>query len=401
MNPEDLLTDAFRDRTEHTAYPSTPLSTVAARAGAVRARRRRTTVLAAAAVVAVVAVPGALWLGRSPGASPQPSHELSSGPTTAPTGSPTVLADLPLGAKPGIDYLVGDTYVTMTGDRITSPSFAEANTATPARGGILAAVPPSSAGAMPPDGAAIYLVSGGATHKLGCGVDRFAMSTDGVQSAYWLADSCAVGPIHGSLFSGVNNTMGDAGPGSVASPVGAAYSPIGIVSQGVVVTDLNAQPTQVSVIAPDGTTSPIDALRIAGGSDENNDVVSGQLAGDPSTGAIVDASTGAVKWRAPGWALGQFSNDGRYVVAERLGHPQDYAVLDAATGDQITPFDRIGDQVSIRHVAWDFDDTVLAVASDSQGEAIVRFGLDGHPTLATEVRPDTDGHDVYRLATRS
>jgi len=47
MNPEDLLSDALHDRVERTDYPSTPLSTVAGRAGAIRARRRRTTFLAA------------------------------------------------------------------------------------------------------------------------------------------------------------------------------------------------------------------------------------------------------------------------------------------------------------------------------------------------------------------
>ena len=35
MNPEDLLTDTLHDRVERTDYPSTPLSTVAGRAGAI------------------------------------------------------------------------------------------------------------------------------------------------------------------------------------------------------------------------------------------------------------------------------------------------------------------------------------------------------------------------------
>jgi hypothetical protein len=258
MNPEDLLTDALNDRAERTDYPTTPLSTVAGRAGAVRARRRRTTsVLAAAAVVAVV-VPGAVWLGHSPGSSPQPGQSLSSGPTTSPTTQPTahssdplVLDALPQGKKPGIDYLVGDTYVTMNGDRITSPVFRRATTATSVRGGVLASVPPAP-GLLSQSGIAnTYLLSGGEHHFLGCGSDRFAMSTDGVESAYWLADSCPFASnVAGALYSGVNNTMGESGPGRSATPVGSQVEPIGVIQQGTVVDVVHGRTTTTQVHWP-------------------------------------------------------------------------------------------------------------------------------------------------------
>lgn len=406
MNPEDLLTDALHDRVERTDYPSTPLATVAGRAGAIRARRRRTTALAAAAAVAVVVVPGAVWLGRSPDASSQPGQSLSSGPSTDPT-APTVAAPLPLdalpfGQKPGIDYLEGDTYVTMNGDRISSPAFGTAGAATPVRGGILAAEarPAGQMGSFRLS--QISLNDNGEAHELGCGTARFAMSTDGVQSAYWLADSCTPGGA-GRLYSGVNNTMGESGPGFVATPTGAIYEPVGIVSQGVVVNDVGADrgngPTPL-LVAPDGTTTRFGQLRFLAGSDENNDVVSGQLASASTTGAVLDASTGQVIWRAPGWALGQFSDDGKYVAAEQLPNPGVYAILDATTGAEVARLAPIGEHVSIQQVAWDFDDTLLAVATDSLDEAIVRFDLQGHVTRATATKPATDGQDVYRLATR-
>jgi hypothetical protein len=403
MKPEDLLTDTLRDRVERTDYPSTPLSTVAGRAGAIRARRRRTTALAAAAAVAVVVVPGAIWLGRSPDGTAQPGQTLSSGPTSQPTaqGSDLLGLDaLPEGAKPGIDYIVGDTYVTMNGDRISSPAFGTAGTATPVRGGILTATAPGQMG--PFTLSHVALVVDGAAQPLGCGAASFAMSADGVQSAYWLADSCTPGGA-GRLYSGVNNTMGDSGPAHTATPSGAIDVPAGIVQQGVVVNDVGGDrgdgPNPL-LIGWDGTTTPLDQLRLVGGSDENNDVVSGVLASESHTGAVVEVSTGAVRWRAPGWQLGQFSNDGKYVLAQRLDASAGYAIFDAVTGNQIVQLDPLGDNVLISQLAWDFDDTLLAVASEGKQEAIVRFDLDGRASLATPPRGVIDGSHAYRLATR-
>jgi hypothetical protein len=249
-------------------------------------------------------------------------------------------------------------------------------------------VPPAP-GLLAQDGiAGTYLISNSHHQYLGCGSDRFAMSTDGVESAYWLADYCPVGgTVGGALYSGVNNTMGESGPGHVATPVGSQVEPVGIVQQGVVVNVTHGRSIHTEIID-------------ASGSDENNDVVSGLLASESHTGAVVDVSSGAVRWRAPGWQLGQFSNDGKYVLAQRLDASAGYAIFDAVTGTRVVEFDPLGDNVLISQIAWDFDDTILAVAGDGQQEAIVRFDLQGHATRATATRPVTAGNDVYRLATR-
>ncbi len=393
MNPEDLLTDAFRDRTAHTDYPSTPMSTVAARAGAIRARRRRTTVLAAAAAVALVAVPSALWLGRSPGSSPQPGQTLSSGPTTRPSADsgPLSLDNLPMGQKPGIDYLVGDTYVTMNGDRITHSLLTKAVAATPVRGGILVSTRSRLSGLGD-----LVLETDGGDQRLGCGSDRFAMSTDGTESAYWLMDSCTVGSA-GRLYSGLNSTMGESGPGYAATPAGSVYEPIGIVRQGTVVNVTNGSAEHSEIVDASGTESPIPGLAFAGGSDENNDVVSGVLS-DGSTGAVVDASTGAVKWQTP-WILGQFSTDGRYVLGvqpvDGAAMGNDYAVFDAITGTKLLGFTNESQPV------WDFNDTLLTVEGGANTSAIVRTGLEGNRTLATPiVQGASYGDGGYLLATR-
>jgi hypothetical protein len=402
MNHEDLLTDTLHDRVERTDYPSTPLAAVAGRAGAIRARRRRTTALAAAAAVAVVVVPGAVWLGRSPDASPRPGQTLSSGPTSSPTRSqvaPGDLASLPLGAKPGIDYLADDTYVAMDGRRTTDPALRLANAATPVRGGLLFAVPAKTS----PDVARLWLRSQGNDQSLGCGSKHFAMSTDGTQTAYWVMDSCTAGSA-GKLYDGLDNTMAEGGAGSVPTPTGEVIDPVGIQSGSVVVNSWRGQhPTPELIDAYTGNATPLSALRLVTGSDENNRVVSGEIAGNPLESAVVDARTGAVLWRT-GWQLGQFSDDGKYVIGMQSGDgsPDSYSIFDAVTGERIRDLPHWGLPGWIRQVAWDFDDTVLAVADGSDGEAIIRFDLRGRLSRATPIGPPTESVQIggYRLATR-
>jgi hypothetical protein len=403
MNPEDLLSDALHDRVEHTDYPSTPLSAIAGRAGAIRARRRRTTLLAAAAALAVVAVPGAVWLGRSPGGSPQPGQTSSSGPTSSPTTQtstpPTLSLDaLPLGEKPLIDYLAGSTYVPMGGQPTSSTAFGSADTVALGHGGILTATPRSANSSLDD----LALVVEGTAQPLGCGANTLALSTDRVESAYWVKDSCT-GTSAGKLYTGTNNTMGESGPGFVVTPQGVQDFPVGILPQGVVVNESHpAGPTTPVIVAPDGTTKPLAAMALALGSDENAQVVSGVLDSETHTGGVVDARTGAVKWTAPdGWAIGQFSTDGRYALGVHFatGQQNRFAVFDAVTGDRVTPLN-VPANVLLHGVVWDENDTVLAVATTPDQQGILRFDLQGRPSRATAVRSVSDIPDYYRFATR-
>jgi len=364
--------------------------------------------LALLAAVAVVTVPGAVWLGHSPGSSPTPTGPLSSGPTSSPTVQTSIppslaLDELPLGQKPGIDYIEGDTYVTMNGDRITSPDFTEALTATPVRGGILISKTSPPAVARAHGGLApLYLVANGTGQSLGCGSDRFAMSTDGTQSAYWVADSCTPGGT-GKLYSGVNNTMGESGAGYATTPAGSVYEPIGIVRQGTVVNVTRGVSQHPEIVDASGNASPIATLAYANGSDENNDVVSGQLESSQDTGAVVDAASGAVVAEVPSWRLGQFSTDGKYVIGYQPGDgfgTDRTAIFEAATGRKVLDLPSSTLVLDVRGFAWDFDDTVLGVATEGKQEAIVRFDLNGHATRATMSRGVIDGNYAYRLATR-
>jgi hypothetical protein len=402
MTTEDLLTRSLREVTEHTDYPTTSLATVARRARVVRGRRRRTTALVAAAAVAAIATPGALWLNRSPDSSSGPT--VAPTPTTSPTvstGSADSLTDVPFGRKPGIDYLDGDTYVAMSGGEIRDPALTTATAATPVRDGLLFALPGDT-----PDLSVLWIRTPSGDQRLGCGRNRFAMSDDGVQTAYWVMDSCSAGST-AKLYDGADNTMGEGGPGFVPTTAGVLIDPVGIQPGSVVVNAWHGQdPTAELIDAATGAASPLSALRVVSGSDENNRVVSGELAGQPAgqpgENAVVDARTGVVRWRT-GWQLGQFSDDGKYVVGVRSGDgsADSYAVFDAATGVKIADVPALASGW-VTQVAWDFDDTLLAVADDgSDHTAIVRFALDGHVTRATPVRQQSSSSlEVFRLATR-
>jgi hypothetical protein len=405
MTAEDLLTRSLREVTERTDYPSTPLETVAARARTLRARRRRTTTLAAAAAVAAVAVPGAVWLNHSPGTSPSPgpSHELSSGPTQS--SSPLIhMESLSMGRPPGIDYADDDTYVDTSGGHTSSGAVRKARSVTPVRGGLLVALPTNL-----PDSriGTLELLTDHGDQGLGCGASRFALSADGVESAYWVMDSCTTGSA-GRLYTGVNNTMGETGPSYVATPAGRVVQPVGFVSQGAVANISAPDFSDGGVWVYDGQDAPVrvKGLASAGGTDQQDDLIAGQIAGDPTTGVIVHASTGVPVSYTPAWSLGQFSPDGKYVLGyapgDGIGTDQ-YAVFDVSTGRLVTELDYRGAASVLLQPTWESDTSVLAVAQDwdSRRDAIVRFDLHGHATLATEPTREADpAFRVYRLATR-
>jgi hypothetical protein len=384
----DLLTRTLDEVAQQTDYPTTPVLDVRRRARAAQSRRRRTAGLAAAAAVVLVVTPTAVWLSRSPGTSPSPSHELTSSPSV-PTSPWPRLEALPRGPKPGIDYLIGDTYVEMGGGHLTSPSFARASSVALRQGGVLVATPHRGPVAD------LSIVTDGHVTSLGCGSSRFAITADRVETAYWHADSCASQPSGGRVVVGPNNSMGGR-PGSVRFDNSGPVQPIGFVRQGVVV---NARPaTGPEVLVVQGTA--ISTLVTAAGTDVNNDVISGQLALTRDRFGVVDASDGRVLWTAPsGWALGQFSVDGRYVLGfgpQPGAKFSPVAVFDARTGATVTTMDP---QAGPGQIAWDQNDTLLAVVGGGR-QAIVRFDLQGHETRATPIRRVSSKQSGYRLATR-
>ena len=366
MTAEDLLTRTLTGVTETTEYPTTAMSTVLARSQAIRGgRRRRIAALTAAAVVLAGGLSASLLLGHGDDSTPGPT-----GP----------LGELPQGPAPKLDYLDGDMFVASTGDRISSPTFARAANAVLSKSGVLVA----SSGTTRHPNMSVSLVAGGVTTRLGCGSSSFAVPSDGGDPVYWLADGCRPA-------SGGSLVQGDA---RTHTPKGATFAPVGMTADGVVVFTVSVGlhlPSHALVIPP-GTWSAIP-LRLAmpTAATEAGGLVAGE-AGSFRRSAVVDATTGAVRWRAPfAWVLQKFSASGRYVAGIQSVGVQPSAdvgdiigIWDAATGHRV--LQKVLPGLIVDDVAWEGDDSLLVVAEDRHGqEAILRVGLDGSVTRTTPV----------------
>ena len=400
MNDDDLIRTALAERAEATPTHPTPMSDIRGNARMMQRRRWVTTGLAAAAAVAVVAVPAAVLLpGRDRAAGPADTSTTgASDSPTAPSSAPTStgwngndLADLPLGRPPGIDYVDGDTYTGIAGDRTTDPVIKGATAVVPTRGGLLVSKQDATGLAQPAGIQDVWMVDGNGSQRLGVGSPRFALSADGVESAWWLAsDDQLSGP--GQLYAGVLNTMGEQGAVPLSTPAHRIIDPVGFLPQGTVVTDWSGDTShrRAEVIGTDGTITPIDGLAQANGVDESHGLVSGRLA-DGEDGGVVDTQ-GQVLWHC-GCFPGQFSEDGNYVVAwfPMDGFVDTLAILDAQDGHTVAETGISG----AADVAWD-GDSLLTVVNAADGQAIVRLTTDGTVTRATPIRQ----HPAYALGTR-
>jgi RNA polymerase sigma factor (sigma-70 family) len=376
---EDLLTQTLGEVTETTDYPFTWPSGVAARSRALARARRRVVALVAAAVVVVG---GSVVLLLNHDHAPAPST-----PEVARS-----LADLPQGKAPQMSYLDGDAFVTAQGERVTAPVLRGATTAAAVGDGVLAAGRTTSQRPF----ATIDLVSGGSTHRLGCGTPAFALGTG--EPAYWLSDGCRfLGP--GRLVQGGTTTP---------TTKGVIYYPVASTSTGVVALGTVVLPQGVGsggpvVIGSDGSLRRIPhvaALVAVVAVSPSGDLAVGNTA--RGYGVVTRLSTGAVQWRAPG-TLGHFSASGRYVVSVQSvgvqtveGVGDVVGIWDAATGRRVTRV-VLPDLTIVGGTAWEGDDAVLVVAEDRRHQqAIVRVGVDGDVTRATPVAAAGEG--TFRLA---
>ena len=384
MSAEDLLTRTFSEVAATTDYPTTPMATVAARAAARRRARRRATALVAAAAVVLAGVSAVAWLNRPHDTGPAPI-----GPLPA----------LPQGAAPRIDYLDGDTFVASSGARLSSPILGAAETATASGAGVLAAATSAPAHQL----TTLSMVSSEASvRRLGCGLPRFAVSATGSSPAYWLADRCRR-PAKPPYLVGGRLVVGGV---STDTPKGASYSLVGVLPDGVLSWVTGVTRTHVVVVRPDGSERPVPHVAYPLGTSAAADLVAGNTA-DLKASVVVDASTGQVLWRQPGWALSHFSTSGRYVAGRQGVTIEDadptgatVGIWDAATGRQVVSAVLPGLTVT-SGLDWEGDGSVLVVVKDRYlQEAILRVGLDGTVTRATRVAPATPGDvPVFRLAT--
>jgi hypothetical protein len=386
-DPEELLAQALHRRVEDTTHDPTPLREVLATAHGIRRRQRRRAVLAVAAAVVVVTVPAAVVLGTGDA----PAQNRPTGPppwVTERQSSPPVvkLEAVAQGAPPRVAYLDGRDFVSAEGNRTTLPL--DVRGATPYHGGFLVALPATSSNPQ------VALLDNELREVWRrCGQGGFALSNDGVQTAYTTA-ACDdhVATVHLGLASGMSDLEQ-----SQDLPVDLSI-PVGVLGGAVVLGSLPGDNPHVATFS--GPLEPIQALGSAEGVSEQLGLVSGQLAGNPRTGAVVDPESGEVAWVEPGWYVERFSPDGTHVLAVRGGdgRPLAWRILDAASGDVRHEFG-LPAGLEEQAVTWEDDDHLLMVVTQGSQQAIIRTTLDGEISRATEVAVAADADTpTYRFA---
>lgn len=386
-DPEQLLAQALHRRADDTSYDPTPLRDVLSTARGIRRRQHRRAVLAVAAAVVVVTVPTAVLLGTDDATSP--THPTGPPPWVTDGPQPTAgtrLSELPQGAAPRVAHLEGRDFVSAEGNRTTLP-LGVAN-ATPYHGGFLVAV-------TGPDLGPRVVLLDNELHEVWsrCGQGGFALSNDGIQTAYTTA-ACDdhVATIHLGLASGMSDSEQ-----TQEVPVDLSM-PAGVLGGTVVLGSLPGDQPHVATFS--GALQPIAALDSAVGVNQELGLVSGQLAGHPGSGAVVDADTGEVVWQRQGWYVEWFSPDGSQVLGVSTGRDQPlvWGILDAASGELRSQFE-LPAGLEAQAVTWEGDDHLLMVVNQGSRQAIVRTTLEGELTRATDVVTTVDADTpTYRFA---
>ena len=381
---EQLLTTSLRARADHAAYTPTAVGDIVATArGIQRRQRRRNAALAVAAVVVAITVPTAVVLGMGGERTDGPT-----GPATSTTPSAThgtSLSSIERGPDPRIAYVDGHEFVSADGTRSPLPVDYAISAITPYHGGFLVADDAELEGTV-----GLHLFD-----NEGHEVDTWCTSGPPVLSADQLSTAFTTFPcskIHGQVSGvirvGIASGMGDGestqDPGMPIQLVGMLGERVvfgGMFGAGAWVTDLVNRPEVLPVL-----TSVADA-------DSASGLVAGQSRdSDGRDGAILDPDTGRVVATVPGWQLGSFSPDGRYVSATQLRRSTaPVAIFEVNTGRMV--LDEFGGAAGSPNptgVVWE-DPTHLLVTVDSADDhAILRLGIDGRVERATDLLPRSD-----------
>lgn len=359
MNVEELLRDGLQREADRTEYEPTPVEQIAWHARQVRrtqwAKRGGVALVATAAVSAPVALYGGALV-----AGPDPDR---GGPDQS------LLAALPQGDAPTIDWLEGSTYHGETA--FDAPvEIGDVQAFVPFRNGLLLTTPSQ----------VVVLDASGSVVSEECGSPALGLDESGTVVVSSTVPDCDPA-LAGSGLAWAET--GAPGPSDDFLPMGdgSTYDPIGIrgdltwwnwlegdrsprgVFQGA--TGLG-KPYEVPGLVTATDLSP-DGLWIAGVTRDGRDVVA-------------DAVSGEIRAELSGRAV-SFSPDGRLLATVS---PEGLQVRDARTGEVVveTATGVVADQI-----AWESDDQLLAVAEDDGQEAVVRVDLDGTVTRATDPVP--------------
>ena len=361
MNVEELLRDGLQREADRTVYDPTPVEQVAWRARQVRrtqwAKRGGLALAATAAVSAPVALyGGALVAGPDPDRA-DPDRSL--------------LAALPQGDAPTVDWLQGATYHGESG--YDAPvDVGDVQAFVPFRGGLLLTTPSR----------VVVLDAGGSVVSEECGSPALGLDETGTVVVSSTVPDCDPA-LAGSGLAWAE--VGGPGPGDdfLAMGDGSTYDAIGIrgdltwwnwlegdgsprgVFQGA--TGLG-KPYEVPGLVTATDLTP-DGRWIAGVTRDGRDVVA-------------DAVTGEIRVELNGRAV-SFSPDGQYVATVTDGALQ---VHDAATGEVLVAAGAEAGRITAE-LAWESSSQLVAVTEADGQEALVRITLDGSLDRASELAP--------------
>lgn len=356
MNVEELLRDGLQREADRTEYEPTPVEQIAWRARQVRRTQWVKRGGVALAATAAVSAPVALY-GGALVAGPDPDR-----------GEPdrSLLAALPQGGAPAVDWLEGSTYHGRSGYE-APVAVEDVATFIPYRGGLLLTTPTR----------VVVLDDTGEVVSDRCGSPSIGQDEAGETAVtgvmyFECSDTWEAGSLLWTSVTGSYDEPLATSNGRITEPVairGAEtffnFATLGGQPEGAfrLVTELGP-PEEIPGIAEAADVTP-DGRWLAGVTTDGRDVVA-------------DAATGEVRAELTGRPVA-FSRDGT-LVATVAG--EGLQVHDAATGEVLAETgDRAG-TVTPR-VAWESPGQVLVVVEDDGEEAVVRLALDGTVTRAT------------------
>ena len=400
---QDLLSQAMREKAA--GVGGHPIGMDAVRGRARHIRRRRNAVRGAvAAMVATIAVPGGLAvqtaLDSPDGATPPPvasgtPSSASSSANPRPDGPVELtLAGLPQGDQAGLPYVLVDE------KQLVAPGgtwdLDEAYTAMQPYNDGWIALGVSKKGFYD-----VVLLDADLREQVRrhAGSDTIVANQDGTQLAWAERDDADTV----TLFNAPSNGL-DPLAWQVQTPEETPMQVVGFLDDDTVVYQTGGVENEIGTATVGGTTTPIDGFIDVSDASEANGLVAGRtsyddLNGDGSCSGVKEPRATEVLWERCGVTIGEFSPDGRYVTAYPgmfdFAAPALY-VLDARTGETVVEFSpekglkRI---VGVQQVAWEDEDSVLAVVVDGTTQQLVRANLAGSLEAVSEPL-DFDGESM-------
>ena len=380
----------LHEQVDHRHDAPLDLGDVRGRAGRIRRNRRLAVAGGVAAALAII-VPTAVLAGGGLNRSQEPDPVRPPAEERVAVHTKLTLDGLPRGAAPGIEYFTEDGVVLPDEGLVEQEVSWQALIPSERDGGWIAFGPAR--------GEVRYLSEEFEDQGGSDTGDALVSSADRSYAAWTVSERGAQTLVlHATTDSGTDRSWDFA----AAPPV----EPVGVLGEDRVVFTTTNQRTgeaTVGIAEPDGSTSEfadvVDAVAVS--ADGLVSVMTRSKRDGSGCFGVVDtaADPTAVAWETCANSLGVFSPDGRYVVAGPAyldgAGDRSLAILDARTGSELATFDqRRNGQLTLVHVAWESDDTVVALAIEGSRNALLRLGADGTLEPATDVVKQSGFEDV-------